>query len=171
MVLISVCDTVIILPYGAFYFFTPASACSTLPSIAGGLIRSINYDNGFWGFADLVNSRTGEVWEVKKDTVSTTSATKQLAKYVTGKLHIDQYLELHVGGSQGTVITERRIIKHFGPLTYHVHYWDCGNGIIQYRYDTILNWEAVEAVGWILLGGVVFIITQGLYGPELVRAP
>jgi len=38
--LISVCDTAIILPFGAFFVTTPASACSTLTSIAGGLRKS-----------------------------------------------------------------------------------------------------------------------------------
>ena len=68
----------------------------------------------------------------------------------------------------GTVIAERRIVKHFGPFTYYVHYWDCSNGIIRYDYSMILNWETVVAAGWLMIGGVFYILTNGAYGPELI---
>ena len=137
----------------------------------------IDYKNGLWGFADLVSLDTGEVWEVKKNSkwISMTSATKQLGKYVAGSLHNDKLKQntpnLYTGGSQGTYIPMCTIVKQFGPLTYYVSYWDNGNGIILYEFDTLPNWAAIVAAGSVIIGGILYIVSQGAFGPELIPQP
>ena len=60
-----------------------------------------NIWNG-WGFCDLYDTQTGEVWELKKDSSSysctTKQAKKQLGKYVNGRLADDPDLALSRGG-------------------------------------------------------------------------
>jgi hypothetical protein len=138
-----------------------------------GMIKNkmVDYSFGF-GFADLVNSFTGEVWEVKKSTISMTSAQKQLAKYTSNKLRLYPNLELYTGGTQGTIISPNSFIKIVGFDTYYVNYWDCGNGIVKYDYNRVTDWQKVGevATGVVLIGGAAFLIytTGGLAAPVLI---
>ena len=95
----------------------------------------IDYPIG-WGFADLINISTGEVWEVKRKTVSEKAALRQLNRYVRNSIHKDSLknLPLHIGGSQGTVIQPGNIDRIAGGTVYHISYWSAGNGIIWYDY-------------------------------------
>ncbi len=54
---------------------------------------------GGYGFCDLYNPETGEVWEVKKYTVDGESARKQLENYTKGRLNANLGLPLKVGTS------------------------------------------------------------------------
>jgi len=140
--------------------------------------KMIDYSGFGFGFADLVSLNTGEVWEVKKSTVSVTSAIKQLANYTTGQLHNKDLRalapQLYTGGSQGTVIAMGSMVKTVGFDTYYVNYWDNGNGIIQYDYNRVTNWQAVgnAMVGVVVLAGVTYLIVQsgGALAPVLVPA-
>lgn len=55
---------------------------------------------GGWGFCDLYNSQTGEVWELKKYSNSyscrTSTALGQLARYTNGRLKSNKNLKLHM---------------------------------------------------------------------------
>jgi len=123
--------------------------------------KMIDYSFGF-GFADLVNLTTGEVWEVKKSTVSMTSAINQLAKYTSNTLHVNKNLALSTGGSKGTVIMPNSFVKTVGFDTYFVNYWDCGNGIIQYDYNRMTDWKAVgnAMVCIVVLAGITYLVVQ-----------
>ena len=91
---------------------------------------------GGWGFCDLYNSETGEVWELKKNSSSwscTTSAAKtQLNGYVGGRLKHAPDLKLYtpyvtdiVGGSFSFTMN---------GYIYDVEYWNEGGGILRYSY-------------------------------------
>jgi hypothetical protein len=78
MVLISVCDTVLILPYGGAFFITPTPACSTLPSIAGGLSFQLEVENfsgrtvdaikqDFFATIYMANVAAVACWDAQKD--------------------------------------------------------------------------------------------------------
>jgi len=133
----------------------------------------VDYKNSiFWGYCDVVNLSTGEVWEVKRQNLSVPKAQTQLGKYVDGNLHNKDYknLPLYTGGSKGTHIAYGSFIAPDGFSDYYVEYWDNGNGIIQYEYNKLINWDRVALVGTIIVAGIVYIVTQGAYGPELVPA-
>ena len=133
----------------------------------------IDYRIG-WGFADLVNIQTGEVWEVKRASVSIASAIKQLNKYTNNYLHNKDFhnLDLVTGGTKGTAIELNEIIRTMGNTTYFIAYWDCGNGIIQYDYYTVTNWQVIGelAFGFAAIAGCLYLIIQtgGLAAPALV---
>ena len=136
--------------------------------------KMIDYESGF-GFADLVNVNTAEVWEVKRYTVPMSKAVKQLEKYTLNHLHQKEYahLDLITGGTAGTTIIQKaKLIKNSGLYTYYIDYWDYGNGIIQYDYDRNLNeGKAIQAVtGIVILGGAAFLIyiTGGAAAPVLI---
>ena len=94
-----------------------------------------DYTRG-WGFCDLFNISTGEVWELKKvsDTYSctTAAATAQLHRYVSGRLKHYPSLELftpyktHIAGGTTTFSMNGYI--------YNVDYYNEGNGILRYSY-------------------------------------
>jgi len=136
--------------------------------------KMVNYSGFGYGFADLVHSTTGEVWEVKKSTVSVTSALRQLGRYTAGSLQDSNYsnLDLHAGGTRGTVIAPNSFVKTVGFDTYFVNYWDVGNGIIQYDYRRVTDWQKVgeAAIATVIVGGCTFLIvkTGGLAAPVLV---
>ena len=138
-----------------------------------GMIKNkmVAYEFGF-GFADLVNDKTGEVWEVKKSTVPMRLAEKQLAKYTSHRLVTLPDLTLKTGGTGGTIIEENSFVRTEGLDTYYVHYWDCGNGIIQYEYEKVTDWRAVGEmmIGTLIIGGIAYLIFQtgGAAAPALV---
>ena len=100
------------------------------------------------------------------------SVINKLAKYTSNKLHIDPNLKLVTGGSMGTVIATSSFVRTFGLDTYYVNYWDNGNGIIQYDYNIVTNWQAVGSVlaGIVILAGITYLIVQsgGALAPALI---
>lgn len=110
---------------------------------AGGRTLSMNnttiYYNGSnyfggWGFCDLYDFFTGEVWELKRKTCSKEKAENQLQKYVKGRLKYKKHQELSIGGNlfEGKytfTITD-------GSTKYHITFWQGENGILWYDYYT-----------------------------------
>ena len=99
-----------------------------------------DYRNG-WGFCDLYNNSTGEVWELKKNSTSrsctTAAASKQLAKYIAGRLK--RNLGLHLILSYITNIQGGTFTKKTADYTYYVRYWNEGGGILRYDYQKFDN--------------------------------
>lgn len=131
--------------------------------------KRVNYTIGF-GFIDLVNSLTGEIWEVKRRTVSVGSAYSQIHKYITGRLADPRYasLSLRAGGFR---ITSGSLIFKSSLTTYYVSYWNQGGGLIQYDYYGVTDWSEVGniATGVVIIGGAAFaiILTKGAAAPVL----
>ena len=103
-----------------------------------------------WGVVDLVSARTGEVWEVKRSTLSVSSAQAQLARYTAEDARLTRNnpagitnMRLIVGGSAGTVIPSGSFTEEWGFHLYTLDYWDLGNGIIQYDFTRSINWQGI----------------------------
>ena len=94
-----------------------------------------NIWNG-WGFCDLYDTQTGEVWELKKDSSSysctTKQAKKQLGKYVNGRLADDPDLALSRGGD--LVFGKHTYSIKDSNGTYTITYWQECTGILRYSY-------------------------------------
>ena len=92
---------------------------------------------GGFGFCDLYNIRTGEVWELKKSSNSysctTAAAQVQLGNYLLGKLKYHNELNLVL--PYETVISEGTFDFTDGYYYYHVNYWYEGYGILRYNYS------------------------------------
>ena len=95
-----------------------------------------NAANGY-GFCDLYNTQTGEVWELKKNSNSkscrTPAALAQLEAYTKGRLKHKMDLNLCMP-YMTTIYPGSFIFVHDGYL-YAVAYWSEGNGILRYEYD------------------------------------
>jgi hypothetical protein len=108
-----------------------------------------NILNG-WGFCDLYDIETGEVWELKKDSstysCTTKQAKKQLGKYVNGRLAGDPDLMLSRGGD--LVFGKHTYIVRDLNGTYTITYWQECEGILRYSYtfqkDNRNNNQAVQ---------------------------
>ena len=91
---------------------------------------------GGWGFCDLYNTETGEVWELKKSSVSPTCtktyASFQLARYCKGRLKNNLSLELKK--PYQTLIEKDYFEETKAGYTYCITYWYAGNGILRYSY-------------------------------------
>ena len=96
-----------------------------------------------WGYCDLYDLQTGEVWELKKASNSyscTTSAAKrQLGKYVNGCLASDPDLQLSRGGDL-VFGTNTYTIKDSSG-TYTITYWQECQGILRYSYTFKKDYE------------------------------
>jgi len=120
-----------------------------------------------YGIADLVSLKTGEVWEVKRVTLSVASAIKQLKRYYN---HTPYYSEdypnivLVKGGTMGTYIQPGAVVKDTGDAVYFVFYWDIGGGIIQYNY---IKYDRVAAV----MAATVIIASYGCSAVQKDGAP
>ena len=94
-----------------------------------------NWLGGF-GYCDLYNSQTGEVWELKKQSYSysctTAAAQCQLARYTAGKLKHNPNLRLVL--PYQTIISEGTFEFTDSNYIYHVNYWYEGYGVLRYSY-------------------------------------
>ena len=97
--------------------------------------NGVNFLGG-WGFCDLYNISTGEVWELKKNSSSysctTAAATAQLSNYVSGSLKHHPDLELFT--PYKTQILDGKTTLMMNGYVYDVTYWNEGNGILRYDY-------------------------------------
>ena len=91
---------------------------------------------GGWGFCDLYNVSTGEVWELKKVsnsyTCTTVAATIQLSNYVSGRLK--HYPDLKLFMPYETHIVDGTTSFTMNGYIYDVEYYNEGNGILRYSY-------------------------------------
>ena len=129
--------------------------------------------NRKYGIADLVCLVTGEVWEVKRFTVSMNSAEKQLDRYVSNIPYKTNYqgIDLVRGGSKGIYILPGIILRSEGNTTYFVYYWDCGNGIVYYNYQKFPTKDIETAVATgaaVAIGSYLFATMQSDGAPILV---
>lgn len=92
---------------------------------------------GGFGFCDLYHASTGEVWELKKQSNSysckTSTALRQLKKYVSGRLRVNTKLELSIPSH--TEIADGVFSFTQNGYIYEVEYWSEGNGILRYSYN------------------------------------
>ena len=105
--------------------------------------QRIDYDFG-WGRADLIDAKTGEVWEVKREkTKQIISGWKQVEKYVANTWHKHKNVTLKLGGP-----IECDSFKFTSGFdTYYVSYRYIGNGVIAYDYKKTTDWEEVREFG------------------------
>ena len=135
--------------------------------------KMVDYHPG-WGFVDLVSYQTGEVWEVKRCTLSVKKAKKQLKKYTDHTLHEGKRktIDLKTGGSEGTLIESNQITRTAGETTYNITYWDQGEGIILYDYTTSVNPKVLETeligAALIVVGVTLTIVTGGAASSVLI---
>ena len=126
------------------------------------------------GFCDIYDSKTGEVWEVKRDSNSRSCRTKyakaQLDRYVHGRLKENLGLELKVGYTEfesgSFTITD-------WTGRYDITYWDEGDGILRYDYvyTKSKEFEYAEAALTVAAIGIITYATCGagatVAGPAL----
>ena len=89
---------------------------------------------GGWGFCDLYDTDTGEVWELKRSTCDKADAQIQLGKYVNGALKHNKALPLQTGGRLIPAGIKRSFTYTDKSGTYDITYWDDGDGILWYDY-------------------------------------
>ena len=122
---------------------------------------------GRWGFCDLYSSRTGEVWELKKNSTSkscrTESAQAQLEKYISGSLLHNPDLPLQRPNT--TLITGNTFTTSRGNWIYDVTYWNEGNGIIRYSYTKRFNVARAVVMTAVALTVVATAASGGLLAP------
>lgn len=115
---------------------------------------------GGWGFCDLYNSETGEVWELKKDSTSwsctTTAAKAQLKGYVQGRLK--HFPDLELFEPYCTQIAGGTCSFTMNGYIYSAQYWSEGNGILRYSYtkNKTENRKNAEAI---VTAAIVFGVT------------
>ena len=129
-----------------------------------------NAKNG-WGFCDLYNSRTGEVWELKKDSESLSclheNAYRQLCRYVAGRLKHNLQLELKFPDE--TAIEKGSFYFTNLGYEYSVTYWYEGEGILRYSYDVHESKERIVVEAAVVIGVAVgFAIAGPAAVPALV---
>ena len=121
-----------------------------------------------WGYCDIYDTVTGEVWELKKASASYSCTTKyaqrQLGKYVNGRLKELPDLELSRGGD--LVFGRQQFTISDSNGTYTVTYWQEGPGILRYSYTFQRkdNRKAVQSIraALSLTGGAIMMV--GLCG-------
>ena len=133
-----------------------------------------------WGFADLISLKTGEVWEVKRVTVSVCKAKKQLKRYTDNMIHNSKLVRrladnnitsLITGGTAKTSISPNTIVRQAGAVIYTIRYWDYGEGIIQYDYTTKIDTdfvaETASSIAMLMVGLIAAYIMAGVEIPAV----
>ena len=108
--------------------------------------KTYTFYNGYdrtdgYGFCDLYNLKTGEVWELKKESLSrsclTEMALEQLTRYINGSIK-GMPDNVHPSFPKTRIPGGRFQYPKTNPI-YEVEYWDEGNGILRYRYTEITD--------------------------------
>ena len=131
-----------------------------------------------WGFVDLYDSMTGEVWELKKNSTSRKCSTEyaqaQLNAYVQGIIKKIPNTELRVGGylAIGTSTAPTVIKKKIWGYDYVISYWEEGNGILRYDYSYSKT-EELQLIENIIItiGSIQPPVTSGIYSPQPILQP
>ena len=113
------------------------------------IIYRVAFGAKWFGFCDLYDPLTGEVWELKKNTSSpscqTYSAINQLTRYCEGYLFTKPKLKLKKP-ENSIPPGFFSIIDNLGTK-YIVNYWDQGEGILRYQYYMVpSNYSVAYAV-------------------------
>ena len=129
---------------GQIHNLVAAKICSHHPTIVwkqtymryGRLYRNHSY-----GFCDLYDTETHEIWEIKKCsgsyTCSNTYASRQLDNYINNGYFVYQEQKGgYIKGGTKTKIEQYTFIErdYISGGYYHISYWDAGDGIINYDY-------------------------------------
>ena len=115
-----------------------------------------------YGYCDVRDSTTGEVWELKRFSNAPTCqfayAYAQLSNYVNGHLESAPNKTLTFGGDH-TMISPNVFTKidSDGKGQYVIGYWDTGVGVLFYDYMYIPSGDEVAV-------GVATLIMAGLAG-------
>ena len=121
--------------------------------------NGVNHKGG-WGFCDLYNVSTGEVWELKKESESyscrTSTALRQLKKYTKGRLKDNLSLKLVMPYT--TTIKGGKFSFEQNGYIYNVFYWSEGNGILRYSYTRRKTEEMQLIVAAALVATLVSVL-------------
>lgn len=124
---------------------------------------------GGWGFCDLYDYDTGEVWELKRVTCSKENAKAQLKGYLNGALKHYPDLPLVQGGRIIPDGEIRSFTHKDSTGTYYITYWDSGDGILMYDYvykkstaQTIM--DATAVAGLVICTTVLCVSAVATYG-------
>ena len=130
------------------------------------MLYGIEYRNHTYGYCDLYDIMTHEIWEVKRNgssySCSDAFASMQLNNYINNGTfkHQEQKGDYIKGGTK-TNIETWTFHKH-DPSSggvYRITYWDAGNGIIKYDYIYIPPKRTVYAMsGAAALIGCLFLV-------------
>ena len=118
--------------------------------------------NKWFGFCDIYDPNTGEVWEVKKQSNSYTCSTKyaldQLDNYINnGYLVSDPELGRRLPiSSVGSGLFSKT--DTWGNV-YSIHYWEEGNGIIRYEYVVRPSQTLVLCAGALVAGVALSVVS------------
>ena len=114
-----------------------------------------------YGYCDLYNTKTGEVWECKRFgggvTCTKFAASLQLANYVNnGILQCDTGLNLQIGGTETIIETnEFTVPDKDGEGFYSISYWDAEDGIIFYDYCYIPSIRETLGIALVVSGAAL----------------
>ena len=121
---------------------------------------------GKWGFCDLYNVLTGEVWELKKNSTSkscqTSNALIQLEKYTNGRLLWQP--DLPLTKPTQTIIEPGHFKRETQYCTFYVDYWSEGNGILRYDYSVSVNTEALGQAAGMIGIAMTALLLMGMGG-------
>ena len=123
-----------------------------------------------YGFCDVYDTETHEVWEVKRlgggPTCSPAAAGAQLANYVVRGFikHHDDW-KLKFGGTETSI--EPNVftkVDSDGKGIYVIGYFDAGNGLVFYDYFYIPSSDEAVAVGCAVIGIYALFSGAGFIG-------
>ena len=114
-----------------------------------------------YGYCDLYDTQSGEVWEAKRFmggiTCTKTAASLQLQNYVNnGTLVSNPSLDLCTGGTYTTIEPNVfEVMDKDMEGAYIVAYWDAGDGIIFYDYVYVPSPKEIAnvTIGTLVLAG------------------
>ena len=125
---------------------------------------------GGWGFCDLYNISTGEIWELKKDSTSwscmTPQASQQLINYTKGKLK--HYPDLNLSKPYTTNIVGGSFPFTMAGYNYSVKYWNEGQGILRYSYSKQKN--EMRKTAEMVVGVAALTVAVGYFAPASLPA-
>ena len=114
------------------------------------------------GRVDLVDTKTGYIFEIKPSTWDKADAKAQLKEYETGHFCAKSLRDLDIEVYTGSG-SEYDLSGNFDYGVYDVSYWYEGDGIISYRADinrTRLEIEAIN-MGVTVAALLIFILSHG----------
>ena len=160
---------------GQIHDFVVKDICKNNPNKTGDDTYISYYEPVFrgrkwytYGFCDVYDIKTHEVWEVKRlgggSTCSPTAAAIQLGNYVMhGFLKHHNNWQLKFGGTETSI--EPNVFTKMdsdGRGTYVIGYFDAGNGLVFYDYFYIPSPEEALAVACVVFGVCAFLSGTGV---------
>ena len=150
---------------GQIHDFVITDICNKNPSKKGSrkdnkIIYSKPIFSSTYGYCDIHDSLTGEVWELKRfsnaPSCQFAAAYMQLSNYVGGHLENDPNKPLTFGGTH-TMISPNVFTKpdSDGKGKYVIGYWDTGVGVLFYDYTYVPSATIIIAglAGWAIGAG------------------